>query len=46
MEFDYLPEPCVLHPGQITEYQYGDFLPDDLDQRIQQWEEDTGHRYQ
>ena len=46
MEFDYLPEPSVLHPEQITEYQHGAFLPDDLDQRIQRWETDTGHRHQ
>jgi hypothetical protein len=42
----YLPEPCVLHPERVLEYQYGGLLPEDLDQRIQEWEEETGLSYQ
>ncbi|WP_433201589.1 hypothetical protein ACQP00_30795 [Dactylosporangium sp. CS-047395] len=36
----YLPTPCVVHPEQIVEYQYGGLLPADLDARITAWEED------
>jgi hypothetical protein len=46
MEYEYLPEPCVLHPEQVTEYPYGGLLPAGLDQRIQQWESDAGPSYQ
>ncbi|MFD0535231.1 hypothetical protein ACFQY7_17270 [Actinomadura luteofluorescens] len=30
----YLPDPCVLYPEQIVEYQYADFLPADLHRRL------------
>ncbi|MET7401261.1 hypothetical protein ABZS66_48055 [Dactylosporangium sp. NPDC005572] len=36
----YLPSPCVVHPEQITEYQYAALLPEDLDERITAWEEE------
>lgn len=42
----YLPEPCVLHPEQVLEYQYGDLLPGDLGQRIGEWEQQSGLSYQ
>ncbi|MEU8682333.1 hypothetical protein [Streptomyces sp. NPDC048611] len=46
----YLPTPCVLHPEQVTEYQYADLLPDALRERLdvqdEQWEEETGFGYQ
>ena len=35
----YLPTPCVVHPEQIREYQYGGLLPEQLDARITAWEE-------
>ena len=36
----------MLHPEQVTEYQYGGLLPEDLDQRIEAWEEASGVSYQ
>jgi hypothetical protein len=42
----YLPVPCVLHPEQVREYQYGGLLLAELDTRITAWEEETGHSYQ
>ncbi|MBE1534302.1 hypothetical protein [Actinomadura algeriensis] len=42
----YLPEPCVLHPEQVVEYPYRDFLPDDLQERISAWEETNRPSYQ
>lgn len=42
----YVPEPCVLHPEQVLEYQYGGLLPEDLEQRLDQWEDETGFSYQ
>jgi len=42
----YLPVPCVLHPEQVREYQYGGLLPGELDSRIAAWEAETGHSYQ
>lgn len=47
----YLPVPCVVHPEQVREYQYADLLPDDLRERIAEWEgdeddEDEGPGYQ
>jgi hypothetical protein len=41
----YLPVPCVVHPEQVREYQYGGLLPKDLDARITAWEQ-AGHSYQ
>ncbi|MFE9107710.1 hypothetical protein [Actinomadura geliboluensis] len=47
MEYNtYLPEPCVLYPEQIVEYQYADFLPADLHRRLREWSQETGHSYQ
>ncbi|GIH27109.1 hypothetical protein Aph01nite_54190 [Acrocarpospora phusangensis] len=42
----YLPEPCLLHPEQVVEYQYADLLPERLRERIEEWEEATEHDYQ
>jgi hypothetical protein len=42
----YLPTPCVVHPEQVVEYPYADLLPEGLGQRIDAWEERTGHDYQ
>lgn len=33
----YLPEPCVLHPEQVTTYQYAGLLPAELDAAITDW---------
>ena len=41
---DYLPEPCVLHPEQVIEFD-DDGLPEDLRERILAWERDTGENY-
>jgi hypothetical protein len=47
MEYgNYLPNPCVLHPEQVVEYQYIDFLPPGLQTRLREWEEETGNDYQ
>ena len=35
----YLPTPCVIHPEQVREYQYGGLLPEELADRITAWEE-------
>ncbi|GAA1404947.1 hypothetical protein [Catellatospora coxensis] len=40
----YLPEPCVLHPEQVREYEFGGLLPRELDKRILQWEQDMAER--
>lgn len=37
----YLPVPCVVHPEQVREYQYGALLPEELDVRITAWEEEA-----
>jgi hypothetical protein len=39
---DFLPEPCVLHPEQVVEYPGLELLPNELQQRLRQWERDTG----
>jgi hypothetical protein len=36
---DYLPEPCVLHPEQVREYDYLDLLPAPLAARIRDWDD-------
>ncbi|TMR00130.1 hypothetical protein ETD83_17480 [Actinomadura soli] len=49
----YLPEPCVVHPERVREYQYGGLLPEQLDARIVAWEkageagdeDETGRSY-
>lgn len=43
---DYVPEPCMLHPEVVTEYQDVELLPQDLRKRIENWEETAGHDYQ
>ncbi|MFG2770218.1 hypothetical protein [Streptomyces sp. NPDC048350] len=40
----YLPNPCVLFPERIVEYPYGDYLPKELDERIQAWEDTLTER--
>ncbi|WP_055591451.1 hypothetical protein, partial [Peterkaempfera griseoplana] len=35
----FVPEPCVLHPEQVTTYPFAGLLPDDLRARIDAWEE-------
>lgn len=39
---EYVPQPCVLHPEQVTEYPAADRLPDDLVARIRAWEQESG----
>ncbi|WP_175408812.1 hypothetical protein [Streptomyces sp. TRM64462] len=34
----HVPAPCVLHPEQVVEYPYADFLPEDLRDRVDAWE--------
>ncbi|MFE9391994.1 hypothetical protein [Streptomyces sp. NPDC006784] len=34
----YVPEPCVLHPERVVEYEYIEQLPDGLARRIAEWE--------
>ncbi|WP_418956504.1 hypothetical protein [Streptomyces tritici] len=40
----YLPEPCVLHPEQVVEYPFADYLPSELDERIMAWEDELHAR--
>ncbi|WP_026208097.1 hypothetical protein [Catelliglobosispora koreensis] len=42
----YLPEPCVLHPEQVAEYQYRLLLPPDLSASIKDWEATSDLSYQ
>ncbi|WP_433202668.1 hypothetical protein ACQP00_32755 [Dactylosporangium sp. CS-047395] len=44
----YLPVPCVVCPEQVREYQYADLLPDELRERLDEWDEDEerGASYQ
>ncbi|MEU1038662.1 hypothetical protein [Streptomyces sp. NPDC005907] len=35
----YIPEPCVLHPEQVTTYPFAGLLPAELCARIDAWEE-------
>jgi hypothetical protein len=39
---DYLPVPCAVHPEQVREYQDIELLPEDLSDRIGEWEEEAG----
>ena len=43
---DYLPNPCVVHPEQVREFQYGGLLPRGLGERILAWEEGQDLSYQ
>ncbi|HEY3505623.1 MAG TPA: hypothetical protein VGN37_22910 [Actinocatenispora sp.] len=36
---DYLPNPCVLHPEQVTEYPPHEALPADLADRVEAWDD-------
>ncbi|MEU8544463.1 hypothetical protein AB0C52_31475 [Streptomyces sp. NPDC048717] len=40
----YVPEPCVLHPEQVIEYPYADYLPAGLVARIDAWEDELRER--
>lgn len=42
---NYLPEPCLVHPEQVVEYQALDLLPPDLSERIEAWEDEDGPSY-
>ncbi|MFE5808825.1 hypothetical protein [Streptomyces sp. NPDC056491] len=35
----YLPEPCVLHPEQVTEYPYIELLTGELGAAVEEWED-------
>ncbi|WP_030716168.1 hypothetical protein [Streptomyces sp. NRRL S-237] len=35
----YLPEPCLLHPEQITEYPYIELLTGELGAAVEEWED-------
>ncbi|MET9226405.1 hypothetical protein [Lentzea sp. NPDC003310] len=43
---NYLPEACVLHPEEVTEYPAPLELPRDLAARVRGWEEREGAQYQ
>ncbi|MFI8831129.1 hypothetical protein ACIGPN_08910 [Streptomyces afghaniensis] len=43
---NFLPEPCVLHPEQVTEYPAPHELPEELADRIEAWEDSQGVVYQ
>lgn len=43
---NYLPQPCVLHPEEVTEYPAPHCLPRELARQVRQWEEREGTRYQ
>ncbi|TPQ19729.1 hypothetical protein [Streptomyces sporangiiformans] len=36
---EYVPDPCVLHPEQVTEHQWGDLLPFSIRSRLDEWED-------
>jgi len=38
----YLPVACIVEPEQVREYQYCELLPEDLRERISEWEEEAG----
>lgn len=46
VEEHYLPEPCVLHPEEVTEYPAPLSLPEDLAERLREWESREGVQYQ
>ncbi|WP_406860365.1 hypothetical protein ABZO31_07840 [Streptomyces sp. HUAS MG47] len=39
VEGGYLPDPCALHPEQVVEYPFPDYLPEELAGRIESWED-------
>jgi hypothetical protein len=47
VEEHYLPQPCVLHPEEVTEYPAPHCLPEDLDEQIREWEDrnDVAYHY-
>ncbi|MCT9006943.1 hypothetical protein [Streptomyces rhizosphaerihabitans] len=36
---EYVPEPCVLHPEEVTEHQWGDLLPYSIRALLDDWED-------
>jgi hypothetical protein len=36
---DYVPDPCVLHPEQVVEHQFGGLLPSPIRARLDDWED-------
>jgi hypothetical protein len=36
---EYVPDPCVLHPEQVIEHQYGGLLPCPIRVRLDEWED-------
>jgi hypothetical protein len=36
---EYVPDPCVLHPEQVVEHQYGGLLPFPIRARLDDWED-------
>ena len=41
VEENHLPNPCVVHPEQVVDYQYWELLSKELQDRIAAWEKDT-----
>ncbi|MEU7476560.1 hypothetical protein AB0A63_11300 [Lentzea sp. NPDC042327] len=46
VEEHYLPQPCVLHPEEVTEYPAPHCLPAELRERVRRWEEQEDQHYQ
>lgn len=46
VEEHYLPQPCVLHPEEVTEYPAALSLPEELAERVEEWEDQEGTEYQ
>ncbi|CAL9421119.1 hypothetical protein C1708_23245 [Streptomyces sp. DH-12] len=36
---EYVPEPCIIHPEQVIEHQWGDLLPYSIRARLDEWED-------
>ncbi|OMI85716.1 hypothetical protein BSZ07_32575 [Streptomyces sp. M1013] len=36
---EYVPDPCLLHPEQVGEHQWGDLLPYSIRERLDEWED-------
>ncbi|MCR3752473.1 hypothetical protein LX88_006468 [Lentzea californiensis] len=43
---NYLPQPCVLHPEEVTEYPAPHCLPAGLAREVREWEDRESARYQ
>ena len=46
VEDNYLPQPCVLHPEEVTEYPAPHCLPEELAGQVREWEDREEQKYQ